>query len=943
MARLIKVCASVVIAATAGVFLIGTAVAREAGVAAAVNVDAVTTPPSERERTLVVGHNIVFDEKVVTGKRGQAQLLMMDQSAITVAPNSELVIDKFVYDPDKKTGEMALSLSRGLMRFVGGRLSKKGNVKLRTPSATMGIRGGIVIANVADDGSVTVTLLYGDGVEGTSDNGQSFSLRRHGYSTKIEPGKDASTPQPAPSTVLTQSLKKLQGRASSSAGAPERPTEKEANDKLSPTNAPTATAPPTPNEPAPRKEPDEKPEVPDDKSGDPPEVVDDDDPQDDVVVQNLIEGERLDFATVRQSGGIFQAIAAIFTVDDDDVESPNNALVAGIGGENAAIEAGVARVYTISNEDGTRTLAAQEVVIEKLDGTRSLAGPIQFAEGIDGNPDAVANIFDTEDTTLYQSAETSFANATSAFGPNLANTIAPNSHFGELFFNQDLTSPDFDGVNGSRITVTGGQAFVSAPTGQSFFALGGDTRETSLLPFSEVGKFQLPIFGVSATETRVIEAANVNDTPFIVDWDKGKALYIGGVFQNINDGNGAINTVVDDTSVTAVAGAVDAQTTSDRVYGIQAIVANVTTDNAGIPTGFTGNNVGSTHFELNDAERRRFHNGLVDGSSLGDATDNTSGKQAVILTGDHFQLDAQDAGGNRQDPTLIKNQHFAVSAGAVDVGAPGAGTTQETLFAGGMIQNADGDLERLVTDPNAEGGAGSFTIDRDGREVVAIARLHNEIGSSIALQNSAENSAFFSDKLFAVADSKDGVFLSGGDANISFVMVAGDGVLSDADNPCECAFMHWGFWAAGLNEPGKLSISLSDIGTFFAGVQTPDIDMPISGTAKFSGAAYASMTTAADSSPTFSTGSFVLDTNFQTGKSVGDMNLGKETFAVFGNHNVGSSGLSVEYRQDSLNVGTGHGAFFGSGANAAQNVGVTINIDDGNGLTAAGAAVGERQ
>lgn len=137
------------------------ALAREAGVAAAVNTDATSIPPAQVERTLIVGNKLVFQETVKTSPNGQAQLLMMDQSAVTVGPNSQLVIDKFVYDPDKRTGEMALSLSRGLMRFVGGRISKSGGVKIRTPVATMGIRGGIALIEVINEKTVDVTLLYG--------------------------------------------------------------------------------------------------------------------------------------------------------------------------------------------------------------------------------------------------------------------------------------------------------------------------------------------------------------------------------------------------------------------------------------------------------------------------------------------------------------------------------------------------------------------------------------------------------------------------------------------------------------------------------------------------------------------------------------------------------------------------------------------------------------
>ena len=137
------------------------ALARDAGVAAAVNTDATSIPPAQVERTLIVGNKLVFEETVKTSPNGQAQLLMMDQGAVTVGPNSQLVIDKFVYDPDKRTGEMALSLSRGLMRFVGGRISKSGGVKIRTPVATMGIRGGIALIEVINEKTVDVTLFYG--------------------------------------------------------------------------------------------------------------------------------------------------------------------------------------------------------------------------------------------------------------------------------------------------------------------------------------------------------------------------------------------------------------------------------------------------------------------------------------------------------------------------------------------------------------------------------------------------------------------------------------------------------------------------------------------------------------------------------------------------------------------------------------------------------------
>ena len=48
------------------------------------------------------------------------QVLLVDGSTFSVEPGSDLVIDKFVYDPKKGTGEITASFSKGVMRFVAG-------------------------------------------------------------------------------------------------------------------------------------------------------------------------------------------------------------------------------------------------------------------------------------------------------------------------------------------------------------------------------------------------------------------------------------------------------------------------------------------------------------------------------------------------------------------------------------------------------------------------------------------------------------------------------------------------------------------------------------------------------------------------------------------------------------------------------------------------------
>ncbi len=138
--------------------------ATKVGVTSAVNPKAVATAPGGATRTLILGRNVVFNQHIKTSRGGLVQLLFVDGSAFTIGENSELVIDRFIYDPNKKTGKMVANVVKGVFRFVGGRLSKApGGVTIKTPGATIGIRGGVMTGNVGRrGGKSTFSLLFGD-------------------------------------------------------------------------------------------------------------------------------------------------------------------------------------------------------------------------------------------------------------------------------------------------------------------------------------------------------------------------------------------------------------------------------------------------------------------------------------------------------------------------------------------------------------------------------------------------------------------------------------------------------------------------------------------------------------------------------------------------------------------------------------------------------------
>ena len=118
--------------------------AQNAGNVSAVNPASTGTPPGATQRTLVIGTNVVHKERVETSANGSTQIVFPDTSTLNVGRNSSIVIDEYVYDPNAGVGSMATSLTKGVMRFVGGQISHTSGITVNTPTGTLGVRGGSV-------------------------------------------------------------------------------------------------------------------------------------------------------------------------------------------------------------------------------------------------------------------------------------------------------------------------------------------------------------------------------------------------------------------------------------------------------------------------------------------------------------------------------------------------------------------------------------------------------------------------------------------------------------------------------------------------------------------------------------------------------------------------------------------------------------------------------
>ena len=106
------------------------------GVAASTqpNADGVIAGNSQ---ALSPGSELYANETVRTGNLGEADLVFVDRTNLTVGPTSEVLLDKFVYDPTGSKGNVVFQATRGAFRFVTGTQDHRAYA-VNTPYGSLG-------------------------------------------------------------------------------------------------------------------------------------------------------------------------------------------------------------------------------------------------------------------------------------------------------------------------------------------------------------------------------------------------------------------------------------------------------------------------------------------------------------------------------------------------------------------------------------------------------------------------------------------------------------------------------------------------------------------------------------------------------------------------------------------------------------------------------------
>ena len=117
---------------------------------------------SRDKDTIVVGKGTGINmNDTITTSKAKLNLTFEDNTKVAMTQQSKLVIDDFVYDPNSGTGTLAMNVAMGTVRYASGAISKNSreNVRLRTPTATISVRGTDFTMTVDEIGRSLVILL----------------------------------------------------------------------------------------------------------------------------------------------------------------------------------------------------------------------------------------------------------------------------------------------------------------------------------------------------------------------------------------------------------------------------------------------------------------------------------------------------------------------------------------------------------------------------------------------------------------------------------------------------------------------------------------------------------------------------------------------------------------------------------------------------------------
>lgn len=92
---------------------------------------------------VALGQRIYQNDRFITGPEAAVGMIFEDDTRFSIGPDSEVVLDQFVYEPRENRASFFTQITRGSASYISGKVAKVNpdNVGITTPVATIGIRG----------------------------------------------------------------------------------------------------------------------------------------------------------------------------------------------------------------------------------------------------------------------------------------------------------------------------------------------------------------------------------------------------------------------------------------------------------------------------------------------------------------------------------------------------------------------------------------------------------------------------------------------------------------------------------------------------------------------------------------------------------------------------------------------------------------------------------
>jgi FecR protein len=105
---------------------------------------------NDKTTPLRVKDDIYLNDVVQTGTNAALGITFIDNTTFNLRANTKITIDNYVYEDGGKSNAAIFDVAKGTAAFVAASVAKAGDMKITTPTATLGIRGTTGLVEVPE-------------------------------------------------------------------------------------------------------------------------------------------------------------------------------------------------------------------------------------------------------------------------------------------------------------------------------------------------------------------------------------------------------------------------------------------------------------------------------------------------------------------------------------------------------------------------------------------------------------------------------------------------------------------------------------------------------------------------------------------------------------------------------------------------------------------------